>query len=111
MGRINILRERHAFYKKLLVDSAGMEVELVILIKTHGFVLFSHHLTCCSHFLCQEMVAMRPPSRALVSSLPLLTYQEGLLPREEAGYVLFSVSVYYWPFVVFLLEATLKSSK
>ena len=51
---------------------------------------------------------MRPPNRALVSSLPLLTYQEGLLPREEAGYALFLVSVYYWPFVVFLLEATLK---
>lgn len=54
---------------------------------------------------------MRPPNRALVSSLPLLTYQEGLLPREEAGYALFSVSVsvYYWSFVVFLLEATLNS--
>jgi len=32
-----------------------------------------------------EMVVMRPPNRALVSSLPLLTYQEGLLPVEEAG--------------------------
>jgi hypothetical protein len=105
------------FTRKLLVNSLGMEVELVILSLRCilSIVLFSHHLilhlTCCAYFLCQEMVVIRPPNRALVSSLPLLTYQEGLLPREEAGYALFSVSVYYWPFVVFLLEATLKILK
>lgn len=79
----------------------------------HGIVLFFHHLilhsTFSSDFLCQEMVTMHPPNRALVSSLPLLTYQEGLLPKEEAGYVFFSVLFNYWLFELFLLEATTKS--
>lgn len=35
----------------------------------------------------QEMVEMRPLDRVVVSTFPLLAYQEGLFSKEEAGYV------------------------
>ena len=35
----------------------------------------------------QEMVEMRSLDRVVVSTFPLLAYQEGLFSKEEAGYV------------------------